>query len=58
MPHYEGTRRGNLVASHPGHTNSLRHGLYSTRALVPRAQAIRLQAVRCQRLDGSLRQIF
>ena len=40
MPNYKGTARGNLIASHPGHVNSVRHGVYSERVLAPRAQAI------------------
>src|SRR5437764_308680 len=29
-----------LVAAHPGNTNALRHGAYSRRALLPRAQEV------------------
>jgi hypothetical protein len=31
MPNYEGTRRGKLVAFHPGGQPNLRHGLYAVR---------------------------
>lgn len=30
MPNYEGTARGNLIASHPRHRNAERHGLYGS----------------------------
>ena len=34
------SNNGNLVASHPGNVNAVRHGLHSSRVLAPRAQAI------------------
>jgi hypothetical protein len=30
VPNYEGTARGNLIASHPRHRNAERHGLYGS----------------------------
>jgi hypothetical protein len=36
----------NLVAAHPKNVNSVRHGLYSTRVLAPRASAIAEQLMK------------
>lgn len=41
LRHHRGvSNNGNLVASHPGNVNAVRHGLHSSRVLAPRAQAI------------------
>jgi hypothetical protein len=40
MPNYAGTRRGNLIASHPGHRNNERHGLYGRPEITPEVREL------------------
>jgi hypothetical protein len=40
MPNYAGTRRGNLIASHPGHRNGEKHGLYGRPEITPEVREL------------------